>query len=153
MSDTSGYKKEVIQEATNRLRQQLGDLQKEQRKTLRDVNSEDIDKGDLAESPKEQMMDEFLEQGLSLEHLHKAIEKLQHMAALTENPAVVSFGSLVKTNVGDFLIGTPFPEFSWKGNKITGLSLEAPLFKKMEGLKPPAEFHLHDREYIIKDIV
>ena len=152
MSTLSNFRKEVIQAAIDRLRQQANALQQEQKQRLKDVNTEDIDKGDVAESPKEQMMDEFLEQGIPLEHLNKAIEDLQSLGS-PEGEHVVSHGALVKTNVGYFLIGTPFPEFSWKGHKITGLSAEAPLFKKMEGLKPKSEFHLHDREYIIQDIL
>jgi hypothetical protein len=151
MSRHSSFKKEVIQEAIERLRRQVNAFQQEQKKKLNDVNIEDIDKGDVAESPKEQMMDEFLEQALPFEHLNKTIEDLQRVAS-TEVEDVVSLGSLVKTNLGYFLVGAAFREFSWKGNKITGLSTEAPLYKKMEGLKPDAEFHLHDREYIIQDI-
>jgi hypothetical protein len=152
MSTNSSFKKEVIQEAIDRLRQQINTLQREQSQKLNDVNMEDIDKGDVAESPKEQMMGEFLEQGLPFEHLNESIENLQHLTS-TEVEQAVSLGSLVKTNLGYFLVGATFPEFSWKGNKITGLSKEAPLYKKMEGLKSHAEFHLHDREYIIQDIL
>ena len=151
MGAQSSFKNEVIQEAIDCLRQQVNVFQQEQKQKLNDVNIEDIDKGDVAESPKEQMMDEFLEQGRTLEHLNKAIEHLQHLAS-TEVGHVVSSGSLVKTNLGYFLVGAAFPEFFWKGNKITGLSKEAPLYKKIEGLKTHAEFHLHDREYIIQDI-
>ena len=152
MSTLSNFRKEVIQAAIVRLRQQANALQQEQKQRLKDVNAEDIDKGDVAESPKEQMMDEFLEQGIPLEHLNKAIEDLQSLASL-EVAHIVSHGALVKTNVGYFLVGTAFPGFSWKGHKITGLSTEAALFKKMAGLKPKSEFHLHDREYIIQDIL
>jgi|GEM_PF-3914567 hypothetical protein len=153
MSERSSFKKEIIYEAINRIRQQVNALQQEQRKSLGDVNIEDIDKGDVAESPKEQMMEEFLEQGFPLEHLNKAIEKLEQISSLDVKQSVVSFGSLVKTNEGYFLICAAFPEFSWKGVKVTGLSTEAPLFIKMEGLKPHAEFRLHEHKYVIQDVV
>src|SRR5882762_7300687 len=102
MSTLSNFKKEVIQAAIDRLRQQANALRQEQRQRLKDANIEDIDKGDVAESPKEQMMDEFLEQGIPLEHLNKVIEDLQSLASL-EVAHIVSHGALVKTNVGYFL--------------------------------------------------
>ena len=153
MSALFASKKEIVFQAIKHLQRHISSLQTEQKKKLIDVNLEDIDKGDVAESPKEQMMDEFLEQGMSLDHLNQAIEKLHQISSLETELPTASFGSLVKTNLGYFLVGTAFPGFFWKENKIIGLSMEAPLFKKMEGLKSHAKFSFKNIEYIIEEIV
>ena len=153
MRDLFASKKEIVFQAIEQLQGHIRALQAEQEKKLIDVNLEDIDKGDVAESPKEQMMDEFVEQGLSLDHLHQTSEKLRQISSLETEISTASFGSLVKTNLGYFLVGTAFPDFSWKENKIFGLSMEAPLFKKMEGLKSNAKFSFKNIEYIIEEVV
>lgn len=153
MSALFASKKEIISQAIKRLENHISGLQTEQKKKLTDANVDDIDKGDVAESPKEQMMDEVMEQGLSLEHLNQALEKLQRISSLATEVPAVSFGALLKTNLGYFLVGTAFPSFLWNGNKVIGLSTEAPLFKKLEGLKSNSKFSLKNIEYVIEEIV
>src|SRR5271170_7142118 len=104
MSDLFASKKEIVFQAIRHRQRHISGLHAEQKKKLIDVNLEDIDKGDVAESPKEQMMEEFLEQGLSLEHLNQALERLHQISLLETELPMASFGSLVKTNLGYFLV-------------------------------------------------
>ncbi|WPP48735.1 hypothetical protein [Catalinimonas niigatensis] len=146
------FKKKVIDKLLQQKKDQLAELKKEQRSRLESANVEDIDKGDLVESPKEQMMDEINLQAYTVDNLSTELVQLQAIDS-EQIHDTVSQGALVRTNVGYFMIGVSHPFVSIDGKRVTGLSTHAPLYQKMKELRKHAEFHLGNIEYVILDIV
>jgi len=126
-------------------------LKNAQRNSLSDVDNDDVDYKDTAESPREQLIDEIGQTSSSQDFLASEIETLKTIV-LDQEMTVVDFGALVQTNTGYFIIGAASEPFTVDGKKITGISVSAPIFKKMEGLKKGAAFHLANVEYLILNI-
>lgn len=152
MDQRTIFKKKVIDKLLQQKKDQLAELKKEQRSRLESANVEDIDKGDLVESPKEQMMDEINLQAYTIDFLSDELMQLQNIDPQQLHDTV-SQGALVRTNVGHFMIGVSHPAVSIEGKKTIGLSTQTPLYQKMKGLRKHAEFHLGNTEYVILDIV
>ncbi|MTI30656.1 hypothetical protein [Xanthovirga aplysinae] len=77
--------------------------------------------------------------------LNKIIVKEKH--------SKISFGSFVRTNQGIFFIGVSQEPFQHNGMKITGLSQESSLFKKMEGLSSGEQFLHQGISYTIEEVI
>jgi hypothetical protein len=149
---TLAAKREILAQFIGRKSAELDALRKAQREQLDNANQEDIDKGDLYESPKEEMMDEIEQKAARLDQVQADLEAL-HRLEVTAAHDQVAPGSLVRTNVGYFLVGVAAPPLLLDGRKVTGISTQSPLYQKMQGLKAHAEFHLGNVEYVISGII
>ena len=144
-------KQKAILELIRLKQDKLAELKNAQRSSLSDIDNGDIDYNDAAESPREQLVDEIGQTSSSLDFLATEIETLKTIVP-DQVKTAVDFGALVQTNSGYFLIGAASEPFIVNDKKITGISMSAPIFKKMEGLRKKAEFHLGNVEYIILNI-
>jgi hypothetical protein len=144
-------KRKVLTELIRLKQEKLSELKNAQRKSLKDIDSTDIDYEDPVESTKEQLVDEIGQTSSSLDFLAAEIETLKTIAP-DQSMTAVTLGALIYTNAGYFLIGAANESFTLDGKKITGVSVNSPLYKKMEGLKKKAAFHLGNVEYVILDI-
>ena len=145
------FKGKVLTELIRLKQDKLSELKSAQRTSLNDIDSTDIDYEDPFESTKEQLVDEIGQTSSSLDFLATEIETLRTIAP-DQSVSSVTLGALVDTNAGYFLIGAANESFTLDGKKIRGVSVNSPLYKKMEGLKKKAEFHLNNVEYVIRDI-
>jgi len=145
------FKRKALAELIRLKQDKLSELKSAQRNSLKDIDNADIDYEDPVESTKEQLVDEIGQTSSSLDFLATEIETLRTIAP-DQSVSAVTLGALIHTNAGYFLIGAASESFTLDGNKITGVSLNSPLYKKMEGLKKKAEFHLNNVEYVILDI-
>ena len=152
MRNSLTFKQSVIEQFIQRKKTLLNQLKTDQQERLASANQDDIDKQDLYESPKEQMMDEVAQRAEPLDALDQEIQRLQTID-LHEAHKKVGFGSLVHTDQAYFLVAAPQDAFTYDGQKFIGLSAQAPLLEKMEGLRPEAKFQFGDNEYAIVDIV
>lgn len=148
----SDVKKNIVNALIRLKEDQLNQLLHEQKERLDNANMEDIDKGDLVESPKEQMMDEIELQVSSLNHLMADIDALKRLNLETIHDRV-SYGSLIRANTGYILVGVAFAEMTFEDKKIIGISTHSPLYQKMEGLGAGTEFHLGKIEYVIFEVI
>ncbi|MBD0257497.1 MAG: hypothetical protein ICV83_17420 [Cytophagales bacterium] len=148
---TLATKREILAEFIRRKNAELDSLRQAQREQLDSANQEDIDKQDPVESPKAQMMDEIELQATQLDRVQDDLQILHRLDVATVHDRVTP-GSLVRTNVGYFLVGVAVPPSDFGGKKITGISTASPLYQKMQGLKAHAEFHLGSIEYVISAI-
>jgi len=144
-------KQKAIQELIRLKQDKLAALKKAQRNSLSDIDTGDVDYADAAESPREQLIDEIGQTSSSLDFLAAEIETLKTIVP-DQVMTTVNFGALVETNSGDFFVGAASEPFIIEGKKVTGISVNAPIFKKMEGLKVKAEFHFGNVEYVILNI-
>ena len=152
MNTTLDFKKRLIEEFIRKKEAKLDELRNEQRKQLENVNTEDIDNSNVVESPREQMLEEVRQQSDTIDFLSHEIELLKNLD--TNQPhATVSLGALVQTNLSTFLIGGAQEQFVFENHNVAGLSANAPVFKKMEGLKAKAEFHYGNKEYVILEVI
>ena len=151
MHEKLSFKQSVIEQFIQRKSAKLNQLKVDQQQRLQSANTEDIDKQDLYESPKEEMMDEIQQKAEPLDALDEELLRLKTID-LHEVHQTVAFGSLVRTNVAYFLIAAAQDAFIYDEKKFIGLSAQAPLFEKMEELRQGAEFHYGETEYVILDI-
>jgi hypothetical protein len=151
MNEHLEFKERVVAEFIRRKESVLTILKKAQLDQLTDAQADDIDYTDLAESPREQLMDEVAQKTVSLEFVAREIELLRSIHT-EEVHETVQLGSLLYTNVSCFLIGVAQEQFVFEGKKLMGLSTEAPVYLKMQGFKRKAEFHYGNTEYVILDI-
>jgi hypothetical protein len=145
-------KKQIILELIRLKEEQLSQLKLEQKERLENANMEDIDKADPIESPKQQMMADIELHASRLDQISADIVALLRID-LTTVHSQVSYGSLIRTNRGYILVGIAFTAFFLGDKKIIGISMDSPLFQKMEGLGEHTEFHLGNIEYVIFEIV
>ena len=145
------FKKLVLEAMISRKIKEFEMLKSSQRTKLEAATDEGTGENDLAESPKEQMMQEIDLKSGTLDQLSQEIVRLEAIDP-GEDHGTVSLGALVKTDRGHFLIGAAHPTVEIQAEKVTGLSTEAPLYLKMEGLKKGDEFHFGDTNYIIHHI-
>jgi hypothetical protein len=145
-------KEQIILELIRLKEEQLSQLKLEQKERLENANMEDIDKADPIESPKQQMMADIELHASRLDQISADIVALLRID-LTTVHSQVSYGSLIRTNRGYILVGIAFTAFFLGDKKIIGISMDSPLFQKMEGLGEHTEFHLGNIEYVIFEIV
>ena len=107
------FKNRVIAELIRRKATLLAELKNAQHKQLEDAQSDDIDFSDIAESPKEQIMDEVGQKTDPINFLTKELERLKAIRTDATHSAV-TLGSLVQTNVSYFLIGIAQGQFILK---------------------------------------
>ncbi|AFD09115.1 hypothetical protein [Solitalea canadensis] len=151
MSISLDFKQEIITLFIDKKEAILSEVSEDQEDKIIGAESEE-DNPDTYESTAEQVLDEA---DLESKPIGFLTEEINSLKSINLEVAVneVSFGALVHTNYAYFLIGAAQEPFMHNGSKFIGLSTEAPLFQKMEGLKAKAEFHFGTIEYIIFDII
>ena len=150
MSISLDFKQEVVALFIDKKEAILDEVREDQEDKIEGAESES-DNPDSYESTAERTLDEADLESRPIGFLSEEITLLKSINL--EVPVnEVNFGALVHTNYAYFLIGAAQEPFMHNGSKFIGLSTDAPLFQKMEGLKPNAEFHYGDIEYIIFDI-
>lgn len=152
MNTLLDFKKKIVAEFIRLKEIKLADLKNAQRKQLSDATGDDIDFADPVESSRQQMLEEVGQQSDPIDFLAQEIALLKTLRTDQVHTSV-TIGSLIHTNVSYFLVGAAQEQFTFEGKKFTGLSSNAPLFKKMEGFKNKAEFHYGNTEYVILEIV
>lgn len=127
-------------------------LRKQQEERIDNANEDDIDFQDPVESPREAMMAEVESYVDILDDLQQEIEMLKFLDTSTHHRTVAK-GSLIRMNTGLYFIAVGEPKWEMEGIGITGISMESPLYKKMEGNSAHTEFHLQNVEYFILEII
>ncbi|MDO1449951.1 hypothetical protein Q0590_26970 [Rhodocytophaga aerolata] len=145
-------KKDIVNELIRLKQEQFQRLMLEQKEKLENANLEDIDKGDLLESPRQQMMAEIELQATRVDGVKADIDTLKRID-LTKAYTHVAHGALIRANIGFILVGVASWSFVFGEQKVLGITTNSSLYKKMDGLKEHTEFHLGEIEYIIFDII
>lgn len=151
MDEISAMKKKVVSEMLRLKSEQFTELNRDQTSRLESVNLSDMDRTNKDPGPREKAMDEMELAADAVDALSDEIDKLKALD-LSYDFDVVKPGALVKTNNGYFLVCVAHSTIDIDGNKIVGLSPEAPLYKKLQGLEPGAKFELNNIRYTIIDI-
>ena len=152
MNELLEFKKRVISEFIRKKEAMLKELKEDQQNQYESSQDDDIDFSDRAESPREQIMDEATQKTGAIDFLVKELEVLKSIQKDVVHD-VVSLGSLVRSNVSYFLVGVAMDHFDFENKKIMGISMDSPVFMKMQGFKRKGEFHFGSTEYVILDIV
>jgi hypothetical protein len=151
METEKEFKRRVLSELIRLKQDKLTGLRNAQRGSLADIDNGDIDYSDPAESPREQLIDEIGQTSSSSDFLAAEIETLKGISA-DEPIGKVGLGALVQTSSDYFFIAAANEPFTVDGKKITGVSVNAPLFTKMKGLSKKASFHVGNAEHVILNI-
>jgi hypothetical protein len=146
------FKKDIVNEFIRLKQEQFQRLMLEQKERLDNANLYDTDKGDLLESPRQQMMAEIELQATRVDGVKAEIDRLKRID-LTKAYTQVAQGALIRANIGFILVGVASSSFMFGDQKVVGITTNSPLYKKMEGLKGHTEFHLGDIEYVIFEII
>ncbi|MBW8243640.1 hypothetical protein K1F50_12590 [Muricauda oceani] len=145
-------KDKVIKALITRKKEKLTKLREQQVELIGNANLDDIDYQDLVESPREAMMAEMESNAGILDNLRQEIDSLELLNSSRLHRTVAK-GALIRMNTGLYLIAVGEPKWNVEGIEVTGISMESPLFKKMEGNSAHTEFHLQNMEYFILEII
>ncbi|UKJ08079.1 hypothetical protein [Solitalea lacus] len=151
MDNSQDFKKQVLELFIQKKENLLAETKTDQRYKIDGAEADKIDTGGLYESTTQQLLDEAQLQTQPINFLQDEIRTLKSIN--TQNkPDKVTFGALVQTNYAYFLIGAAQEPFFYDSIKFIGLSIGAPLYQKMTGLKVNSEFHFNGIKYVIIDI-
>lgn len=139
MKATIDLKKSIIEKCLSIKKEQLTALQENQRLQLESTSTANLDQQDKIESPREGMMQEIENIASSLDFLAEQVNVLQSIQTegLHER---VSLGSVVHTSMGKFLIAVAQDKFQVNDTTYRGISVQSPLYKKIEGLSAGDKF-------------
>ncbi len=111
-------------------------------------SSQAIDLDDQSHLSESADLAEGLDQQL---HAHEMI--LSQIKKTDFGPTdVVGPGAVVDVNGMHLVITASIPPFEFKGNKYVGVSLEAPVYKAMEGKKKGDEYELNGKKFKIEGV-
>lgn len=144
-------KQEIFHALLEKKRQQHADLSGFQEDQLESVNKADLDQSSMVENQRETMMRETRIENKSLDHLQREIEYLLGFEAYHEQEEVAP-ATVVKTNIGNFLVAVPEPEFEAGGEKFAGISTRSPIYQAMEGKKSGDKFDFNGNTIEIKEV-
>lgn len=106
--------------------------------------------GDKYETSREMLQQEIMQLQRQLDSvlmqksvLNKVKEPIQEK---------ITFGSIVKTSMGNFVIAISIPEFDVSGEKYIGISEQTPLAKQLIGKSKGDTFTIQQKERLIREI-
>lgn len=141
-------KKRVVDAILHDKEQVLEDFRYNQRNKLEQASSDDLDNRHI-DSKNEETLFEMDLLNTNVEILEKEILQLQNIP-LDAEMTRVQFGSLVETDRNVVLVAAAHEAIEIDGIEIIGISTAAPLFKKINGLKPSEKFELNGISNSIK---
>ena len=128
----------------------LQDFEAEEKSRLAQVAGDDIDNRHIDSKNEETLHDlDFLNHNVEI--LEKEILLLKRVDAESCCDEV-EFGSLVNTDMGNILVACAQEKMEVEGKKVLGISMAAPIYRKMEGLKAGATFEMNGMKHIIKSV-
>lgn len=145
-------KKGIINQLIALTKDEIRHIESDERADIKAV-TEDQENENLFENTTEEEVNMLTQENLALDDLENRLSKLESI-----NPEIshdhVNMGALVRLNTGVYLISVAFEAKQIGDVSVTGISRDAPLYQKMEGLKEGVEFHLtgHNTEFIILEI-
>lgn len=145
-------KQRAFEALLNKKREEYDRLTNFQKEQLESVNGDDLDKGDIIESPTENLMREVRLEGDNLDKLKEEIEFLDRFESLAAKKEVGPV-SLVDTNIGKLLVAVPENSFTAQGNTYTAISVESPIYRELEGKKAGDEINFNGHSVKINTVV
>lgn len=127
-------------------------IQEYQRGELKSINEADLDRSEMIESQTENMMREMRTESETLDHLKEEINYLEDFKSYRERDKIGP-ATLVKTNIGNFLVSVPEPLFESNGEKFSGITVKSPIYEALEGKKEGDKVHFNGRDIEIKMVV
>ena len=108
--------------------------------------------GDKFETTRE-MMTQEIEKGTAL--LNKLFDDKNSLLAISQNDSTetVQQGSLVFTNLGKFYVGVSIGAVTMNGDKFQTVSSSSPIGQLLMNKKTDEKFYLHEKEYVIEEIL
>ncbi len=144
-------KKEIVETCIKVKSEELAILKKAQKEQLESANQDDIDKADMVENPKQEMMEEIQMKAQTLDALANQIIVLKSIRT-EEVHQRVGLGSIVVTNHGTFLVAVAQEKFKVGKNTYLGISRESPLYKKIADSPKDTTVHIGEIKYEIQDL-
>lgn len=144
-------KRHIFQALLEKKRSEFDELRNFQRDQLESINKDDLDKGDMIESPTENLMREVRLEGKSLQNLEEEINILSKYNSPDLKDKVAPM-SVIHTDIGNFVVGVPEHFFEVQGEKYTGISSQSPIYEAMENSGKGDEITFNGRQVRILDV-
>ena len=145
-------KHKVFEALLGRKKEEFSKISKYQQEQLNSINEADLDQSEMIENQRENMMREMRTESQSLDHLKSEInylEDFQSFSAKTE----VGPSTIIKTNIGNFVVAVPEHLFGVDGNEYTGISTKSPAYEAMVGKKAGDKLKFNGQDVEIKEVV
>ncbi|HAA12192.1 MAG TPA: hypothetical protein DCE41_11035 [Cytophagales bacterium] len=151
---TLELKTQVILALMQQAEREISELSTDEKERLKAIDPDDEDTHHAYESTKEELVGEITRENATIEHAEERLAKLRAMPAKRALDEVGP-GALVRMNTGCFLVGVSFSPSQVAGETVTGITIDSPIYEKMQGLKVGAEFHLTGgkQEFVILGVV
>ena len=151
MEATMKFKIKVIDKMVAESEAVLKDYDTNQRNKLSQTTDGDIDNSQF-DSPTQGALDEMELFDNNVEIVEKEISQLRDIPINLQMDKV-RFGSLVETDRMTMLVCVPHDNVDVDGELVKGISMAAPIYKKMKDLKEGDHFDENGTKYVIKSIV
>lgn len=152
--DNFQFKKEVIDKAIQKQQSIIDDF----RTRIDDIKESEADRETDQYELDRQSLD--AESNTHINHLadqlNFAVEQLNLLNRIkVEKPLheEVSFGSVVLTDKKNFFVSASLEDFKVNGEELFGLSVQAPIYKKMKGKTTGDHFSWNDTDFEIKSLM
>lgn len=142
-------KQRVFEALLQRKKEELSKISKYQQDQLESINEADLDQSEMIENQRENMMREMRTESESLDHLKQEVNYLEDYRSFRERNEIGP-STLVKTNIGNFVVAVPEQLFEVEGNEYTGISTKSPLYGALERKKEGDKVSFNDQEIEIK---
>lgn len=145
-------KHHVIQAAQRKLESMIADhkdrISDLRSATVRDEVQETASQSERNREADIDLLDRFSEQAERLEHERDLLGRLDPKSPLDS----VQVGAVVWTDQRNFLVGPSLEEFDCEGLSYLGLSIQAPLYKALEGRRKGDQVTFQGVSYALLDV-
>lgn len=151
MSYTIKDKTAIVDQFKTELKASIDSAREQENNLVESSQSEEEFGRDSLVSKKEEMMEDV--------NTFNIIENTSedHLMALTaleiKECDSVGFGALVNTDIGCFLILNAMKGIQYKGDNIIGISMQAPVYKELEGKKKGDSFQIQGKSHTINSVI
>lgn len=144
------FKKEILLQAKQKHQSVIDDLKSE----LNASESEGYDgQTDLEELSQDVISNNARETiARELEFANEEMELLNRFVIKEPLHQEVTLGSVVETDKRTFYVSASIEDFSANGKDIFGISVKAPIYEAMKGLKKGDDFEMRKQQYKIKNV-
>ena len=116
------------------------------------INDADLDNNSIVENQTEQMMREARVENESLDHLKEEINYLEDYQSFKDKD-VIGPSTVVKTNIGNFIVSVPATSFEVEGEKFTGISTKSPMYGAIEGKSEGDKVEFNGQDIEIREVI
>lgn len=146
------WKKAVFDALLENKQKQFEEARDYQRSQLKSINEADLDQSEMLENQTENMMQEMRVESESLDHLEEEINTIKANRSLDAHTEIGP-STVVKTNIGNFVVCVPMKSFKVNGEEYRGISTQTPIYNALQGKGAGEKVNFNDQDIAVKEVI